>query len=158
MDNSLILFISIQMLNVIISTFKSVITVNGSPFTAAAINSISYTFAACVTKMLTVQPFEIVITVTLITNMTGVYIAKILLDKTKAERLQTISATLRTDNKDVIEEQLRKRSVQYTLIPAFNDRFLINIYSYSRGESSIVKEILGNTNIKFTITENRKAL
>lgn len=157
-DTSVILFISIQMLNVIISTIKSILTVNGSKLTASIINAVSYTFANIVTKMLTEQPFEIIILTTFITNMIGVYAAKWLLEKTKKERLWTIMATLRGNNKETIETALQKRSIQYTLIPAENDRWFANIFSHSKAESAMVREILQEHNIKHTIVENQAQL
>ena len=87
MDTGVILFIVFQFINVIISTIKSILTVNGSRMTAAVINAVSYTFYAVVTKMLTEQPFEVVIPVTFLTNLIGVYVAKWILDKTRKEKL-----------------------------------------------------------------------
>lgn len=81
MNTGVILFIVFQFINVIISTIKSILTVNGSRMTAAVINAVSYTFYAVVTKMLTEQPFEVVIPVTFLTNLIGVYVAKWILDK-----------------------------------------------------------------------------
>ena len=77
-----------------------------------------------------------------------------ILEKTKKEKIWTVTATLRPDTKDLVEGELLKRGVKFTLCPALNDRFLISIFSYSRGESTIVKEIMDKNQIKFTITEN----
>lgn len=151
-------FLTIQMLNVVISTVKSILTVNGSKFTAAVVNSVSYTFANIVTKMLTQQPFDVIITTTLVTNMVGVYAAKWLLEKTKKERLWTVMATLRGENKDDIEQSLLRRGIQYTLVPAENDRWFANIFSHSKAESAMVREILQAYDIRHTIVENRATL
>lgn len=153
-DIGVIVFALIQIVNVVLSTVRSILTVNGSKLTAALVSSISYTIGAVTTKMLTEQAFDIVIIVTFITNLFGVYLAKLILEKTKKEKIWTVSATLRTENKDIVESALLKRGVQFTMCPAVNDRFLINIFSYSRGESAIVKEIMNENNTKFTITEN----
>ena len=153
-DMGVIVFALIQIVNVVLSTVRSILTVNGSKLTAALVSSISYTIGAVTTKMLTEQAFDIVIIVTFITNLFGVYLAKLILEKTKKEKIWTVSATLRTENKDIVESALLKRGVQFTMCPAVNDRFLINIFSYSRGESAIVKEIMNENNTKFTITEN----
>lgn len=153
-DVGVIVFALIQIVNVVLSTVRSILTVNGSKLTAALVSSISYTIGAVTTKMLTEQAFDIVIIVTFITNLFGVYLAKLILEKTKKEKIWTVSATLRTENKDIVESALLKRGVQFTMCPAVNDRFLINIFSYSRGESAIVKEIMNENNTKFTITEN----
>ena len=152
------IFVTIQMVNVVISTVKSILTVNGSKMTAAVVNSVSYTFANVVTKMLTQQPFEVIIVTTMVTNMVGVYAAKWLMEKTRKERLWTVMATLRSSNKDAVEELLQMRGIQYTLIPAENDRWFANIFSHSKAESALIREILQKWDIKHTIVENRAFL
>ena len=147
-------FAVIQVINVILSTVRSILTVNGSKLTASLVSSISYTIGAIITKMVTQQNFEVIIVVTFFTNLIGVYVAKLILEKTKKEKIWTVTATLRPDTKDLVEGELLKRGVKFTLCPALNDRFLISIFSYSRGESTIVKEIMDKNQIKFTITEN----
>ena len=154
---SITIFVTIQMMNVILSTIKSILTVNGSRWTAAWINAISYTFGAVITKLITRQSFEVVIIVTLFTNLIGVYVAKLIMDKTRRPRLWTVSATLREANRERVETDLRLQSIQYTLLPAMNDRYLINIFSYSKHESHIIQEILDASGVPFTITENRKS-
>lgn len=152
------LFVGIQMLNVIISTIKSIVTVNGSKFSASLVNAISYTFANIVMKLLTDQPFEVIIITTFVTNIIGVYFAKWVLEKTKKERLWTIMATLRRNHKETVEQALQARSIQYTLIPAENDRWFANIFSHSKAESAMVREILQTYDIKHTIVENHAQL
>lgn len=154
----LAIFVTIQTVNVVISTVKSILTINGSKMTAAVVNSVSYTFANVVTKLLTQQPFEVIIVTTMVTNMVGVYAAKWLMEKTRKERLWTVMATIRSAHKDDVEGQLQKRGIQYTLVPAENDRWFINIFSHSKAESAMIREILHQWNIRHTIVENRALL
>lgn len=150
----ILIFIIIQFVNVILSTIKSVVTVNGGKMSASIVNSVSYTFGAVITKLITKQSFETVIIVTLLSNLIGVYIGKWIIEKTKKERQWTITATLRGSNKDGVEGGLRHRNIQFTLMPAENDRYLINIYSRSKGESAMIKEILDGENARYSIVEN----
>lgn len=150
----ILIFIIIQFVNVILSTIKSVVTVNGGKMSASIVNSVSYTFGAVITKLITKQSFETVIIVTLLSNLIGVYIGKWIIEKTKKERQWTITATLRSNNRDGVENGLRHRNIQFTLMPAENDRYLINIYSRSKGESAMIKEILEEENAKYSIVEN----
>lgn len=144
---SLIVFILIQFINVVLSTFKSIITVNGSANNASRINAISYTLAAVTTKFITQQNLIIIVVATYITNRLGVYLAKVIIDKRNPDKFWTINATLRTSHIE-IEKQLQKRGVKYVIVPALNDRFLASIYSYSKAESALIKEILDKYNIK----------
>lgn len=150
----LAIFIAIQLVNVIVSTIKSILTVNGSPLTASVWNSVSYTLGAVVTKMLTQQSFEVIIVVSMLTNLLGVYIAKVIIEKARKDHLYTINATLRCHSQEFVESELQRRGIQYTLLPAVNDRMLLCAFSYSKAESAIVKEILDHENVRFTVTDS----
>lgn len=142
MNNEMIIFIVVQFINVIISTFKSVLTIKGNKFTAALVNSISYTFGAVITKLITKQSFEVVIIVTFFANLIGVFIAKWILEKREPVKLWVYQVTIRDNEIKEIQDQLLKRNIKYTAVEALNDRNSVSIYSYSKLESTIVREIL----------------
>lgn len=150
----LVVFIVIQFLNVIISTIKSILTVKGGKATAALINAVSYTFGAVVTKLLTQQSFGVVICVTLLTNIIGVYLAKAILEKFQKEKLWTIMTTCKVEDKDSIEKEFRRRDIKYVSFLAENNRYFINIFSHSRAESALIKEILSNFHTKSSVVVN----
>lgn len=150
----LMVFIVIQFLNVIISTIKSILTVKGGKTTAALINAVSYTFGAVVTKLLTQQSFGVVICVTLLTNIIGVYLAKAILEKFQKEKLWTIMTTCKVEDKDPIEKEFRRRDIKYVSFLAENNRYFINIFSHSRAESALIKEILSNFHTKSSVIVN----
>lgn len=155
-EPSLWIFIAIQLINVIISTIKSIVTINGSRVSASVINAISYTFAAVITKLLTQQSFEVAIAVTFITNIVGVWLGKYIMDKREPERLWTVNATVRGKEKKALEERLLKRSIQFVLLPAENDRYLYTIFARSKAESSLLQEILADFNVKYNIVVSRE--
>lgn len=136
------LFIAIQFINVIISTFKSILTVKGSKLNASIISAISYTFGAVVTKLITEQSFEVVILVTFFANFIGVFIAKWILEKREPVRLWVYQVTVRDSELKNMEDELLKRGIKFTAMNALNDRNSISIYSYSKLESTIVRDIL----------------
>ena len=136
------LFIAIQFINVIISTFKSILTVKGSKLSASIISAISYTFGAVVTKLITEQSFEVVILVTFFANFIGVFIAKWILEKREPVRLWVYQVTVRDNELKNMEDELLKRGIKFTAMNALNDRNSISIYSYSKLESTIVRDIL----------------
>lgn len=153
-----LVFFLIQFVNVFVSTIKSVLTVNGSRTTAAVINAVSYTISAVGTKLLTEQSFEVAIAVTFTTNMIGVYLAKFILDISRKEKLWTVMATIRDEWVADIERSLSRRSLQYTLLEAENGRNLMHIYSYSKAESSMIREILSKYKIKYSVMETNLSL
>lgn len=153
---SIVIFVIIQLVNVFLSTIKSVLTVNGSKSTAAVINSISYTIGAVITKLLTEQSFVVAIVVTFFANLIGVYAAKLFLETTKKEKLWLYLATMTSvDEQKEVEKELKYRNIQFTLLTAENNRYFITIFSYSKAESAYIRELLKQHHIKYSILENQ---
>ena len=153
---SIVIFVIIQLVNVFLSTIKSVLTVNGSKSTAAIINSISYTIGAVITKLLTEQSFVVAIVVTFFANLIGVYAAKLFLETTKKEKLWIYLATITSvDEQKEVEKELKYRNIQFTLLTAENNRYFITIFSYSKAESAYIRELLKQHHIKYSILENQ---
>ena len=71
------LFFGLQLVNVVLSTMRSILTVKASKHVAAIMNAISYTFYSAVVKLITSQDMYVVCAVTFVTNIIGVYIAQI---------------------------------------------------------------------------------
>ena len=76
-----ILFFVLQLINVIMSTTRSILTIKASPRTACIVNAVSYTFYNAIVKLITAQSIAVVVTVTFITNIIGVYLARTWLNK-----------------------------------------------------------------------------
>lgn len=153
---SITIFVVIQLINVFLSTIKSVITVNGSKTTAAVINAISYTFGAVITKLLTQQSFTVAIVVTFLSNLVGVYAAKFFLEATRKEKLWLYLATITSvEEQQKIETELKYRNVKFTLLTAENDRYFITIFSYSKAESAFIIELLKQHHIKYSVLESQ---
>lgn len=154
MDKDLLIFIFVQLMTTMLSTAKTILTVQASKSVAALINAISYTLGAIMMKLLTKQDMEVVISVTFFCNLVGVYIAKMIIDKTRKTRLWIINATVKNNLRDDVERKLRDRQIQYTLLEAKNNRDFFSIFSYSKGESILIKEILEEYHIKHSIIES----
>lgn len=153
---SIAIFTVIQLINVFISTIKSITTINGSKASAAIINAVSYTFGAVITKLITEQSFIVAIIVTFLANIVGVYAAKFFLEATKKERLWLYLATITSEEEQQkVEQELKYRNIKFTLLTAENDRYFITIFSYSKAESAFIIEILKQYNIKYSVIESQ---
>lgn len=153
---SIAIFTVIQLINVFISTIKSITTINGSKASAAIINAVSYTFGAVITKLITEQSFIVAIIVTFLANIVGVYAAKFFLEATKKEKLWLYLATITSEEEQQrVEQELKYRNIKFTLLTAENDRYFITIFSYSKAESAFIIEILKQYNIKYSVIESQ---
>ena len=152
----IVVFIVCSLVNVILSTLKTLIMVNAGRGSAIIINAICYGFYTLVVKQLSSVDYMTAVVVTILANIVGVWISYKIMDLFKKDKLWRITVTLK-GNKELAEciEQLKKYNIGFTPIEKTNS---VDIYSYNQKESAIVKNILENYNHKYFIQEMAKNL
>lgn len=156
MVNVIVVFCICSLVNVILSTLKTLIMVNAGRNSSIAINAICYGFYTLVVKQLTSVDYVTAVVVTILANVVGVWISYKIMDLFKKDKLWRITVTLK--NKKALDEcmkNLEKYNIGFTPIEKTNS---IDIYSYNQKESAIIKNILGNYDYKYFIQEMAKSL
>lgn len=148
---SIVIFAIVQTINVITSTIKSILTINGGKHIAGLANAISWTVSAIIIKLISKHGLEVVIPITFITNYIGVYIGKTIMDRFKPVKLWTIQATLKDINIKKIEKALISRSIKYIIVPAINNRTMLNVFAYTKAESALAIELLESNEIPYVV-------
>lgn len=151
-----IIFAMCSLINVILSTLKSLIMINAGRKSAIIINAITYGFYTLVVKQLGAVDYATAVIVTILANIVGVWASYKIMDLFKKDELWRITATLKTTKeKTQCVEQLKKYNIGFTDVA---NSTAIDIYSYTAEESSIIKNILDNYKYKYFIQEMRKSL
>ena len=156
MVNVIIVFCICSLVNVILSTLKTLIMVNAGRNSSIAINAICYGFYTLVVKQLTSVDYVTAVVVTILANVVGVWISYKIMDLFKKDKLWRITVTLK--NKKALDEcvkNLEKYNIGFTPIEKTNS---IDIYSYNQKESAVIKNILANYDYKYFIQEMAKSL
>lgn len=151
-----IIFFICSLINVMLSTLKTILTVKASKGVATIINAITYGFYAIVVKQLASLDLITTVTVTIVTNIIGVYVSMWLLEKTKKDCLWKISVTTK-DN--ILVEKLEKFSISYVMNPVQYKKqtyYNIDVFSENQKDSSIIENILKEYKVKYNITEINK--
>lgn len=151
-----IVFFICSLINVMLSTLKTILTVKASKGVATIINAIIYGFYAIVVKQLASLDLITTVTVTIVTNIIGVYVSMWLLEKTKKDCLWKISVTTK-DN--TLVEKLEKFSISYVMNPVQYKKqtyYNIDVFSENQKDSSIIENILKEYKVKYNITEINK--
>lgn len=123
---------------------------------ATIINAITYGFYAIVVKQLASLDLITTVTVTILTNIIGVYVSMWLLEKTKKDCLWKISITTK-DN--TLVEKLEKFSISYVMNPVQYKKqtyYNIDVFSENQRDSTIIENILKEYKVKYNITEINK--
>jgi hypothetical protein len=151
-----IIFFICSLINVMLSTLKTILTVKASKGVATIINAITYGFYAIVVKQLASLDLITTVTVTIITNIIGVYVSMWLLEKTKKDCLWKISVTTKDST---LVEKLEKFSISYVMNPVQYKKqtyYNIDVFSENQKDSSIIENILKEYKVKYNITEINK--
>lgn len=151
-----VIFCICSLVNVILSTLKTLIMVNAGRGSAIIINAVCYGFYTLVVKQLSSVDYVTAVLVTIGANIVGVWISYKIMDLFKKDKLWRITVTLKTvDEFAECVQQLAKYNIGYTPIENTNS---IDIYSYNQKESAIIKTILANYDYKYFIQEMAKNL
>ena len=156
MEMVIVVFIICSLVNVILSTLKTLIMVNAGRNSAIIINAVCYGFYTLVVKQLTSVDYVTAVLVTIGANIVGVWVSYKIMDLFKKDKLWRITVTLKSKKAlDECMKNLEKYNIGFTPIEKTNS---IDIYSYNQKESSIIKNILQNYKHKYFIQEMAKSL
>lgn len=155
MDFILLFFVA-QLINVVLSTIKSVITVKGGKLQASIINAITYSFNIIVIKSLVDVDMMVAIGVTIFTNLFGVYLGLTILDKLRKDQLWKITTTLPTSNLKDFKQDLNALDISYIAYEtSWDDYKVVDIFSKHKNDSRLIKTVFKKYDVKYTISANR---
>ena len=155
-EKVVIVFIVCSLINVILSTLKTLIMVNAGEKMSILINAVCYGFYTLVVKQLTSVDYITAVVVTIIANIVGVWISYRIMNLFKKDKVWRITATLKSKKEfDDCIEQLKKFNIGFSYVEQTK---AIDIYSYNQSESAVIKSILNNFNHKYFIQEMAKSL
>lgn len=155
----LIGFIIATLINVILSTLKSVITIKGGRIVASLTNAIAYGFNTIVIKSISNVELWIAILVTVLANLVGVYIALTILKKFEKEKLWKITVSVASEDFDNFKNDLHAEHIHYIKYETNYDKYkVLDIFSNNKQESKQIKKIISTYKAKYTITENQGTL
>lgn len=152
--NLLILFIVLNIVNVILQTIKSIATVKCKPFMAAVINAIAYgLYTVVLVYTVCDLPLWVKVAVTAMANLVGVYVVKVGEVKSEKDKLWKVEATVPTCHLDAIDFDLR--SVPHSYIQLSDKHTLFNFYCATQAESAKVKDIINQYDAKYFVAESK---
>lgn len=159
MTNLLIIFIILNIFNVIIQTVKSIVTVKCGKTAAALTNAIAFGLYTVVTVYLMCDlALWLKALIVALCNLVGVYVVKWIEEKARKDRLWKVEATIpnqgiSAENDDCLIE-LRNANIPMNYID-INKYILINCYCATQDESKVVKEILNKYEAKYFVSESK---
>lgn len=155
----LLVFIVLNIANVIIQTVKSIATVKCGKGMAALINALAYGLYTIVTVYLMCElDLYLKAGIVAVCNLVGVYVVKWAEEKARKDKLWKVEATIpnqgiSAENDDCLIE-LKNANIPMNYID-INKYILVNCYCATQTESKVVKEILDKYNAKYFVSESK---
>lgn len=149
-------FFILQLINVMLSTVKSILTIRGKFWVAALINGIYFGFYTFIIKgigdanfttfcgiPITMSSVLIIAIITVVTNFIGVYTSLKILDKLRKDDLWLIKITIKPEHyKSLINDLFNEKLHFVRIMTDWVDLKVIEVYSYSREESKKTIKLL----------------
>ena len=154
MTQLLTLFIVLSILNVILNTIKSIVTVKGSPLVASLVNGLTffvYTYVIIFTNCELNMHLKAIITA--VVNIIGVYVVKLIEEKARKDKLWKIEMTIPTQHTNAVDFDLAE--IPHNYIKLSDKHTLFNFYCATQKETIKVKEIVNQYGAKYFISETK---
>lgn len=155
----LLLFVGLNIVNVILQTVKSIATVKCGKGVAALVNAIAFGLYTVVTVyMLCELPLLLKAVVVALCNLAGVYVVKLVEERARKDKLWKVEATIHNEglapeNDDCIRE-LKASGVPMNYVD-IEKYILINCYCATQQDSLKVKKILDFYHAKYFVSESK---
>lgn len=148
---AIVIFFLLSLINVVLQTLKSILTVKATPRVASIMTAIAFAFYYVLMKQLTDFSILETVVVTIIANLIGVSFSMWLLEKIKHDQLWKISVTCKNFNdSELIAMSLRTKQIGYTVIEMQSKPYtLFDIYCETQKQTETVKNILKDKNVKY---------
>lgn len=147
-------FIGAQLINVILSTMKAILTVKANKTTSAIINAVTYAFYAGVVKLMVGHDLTLVIGTTFLANIIGVPIATWIVERAEKEKKWKIQITCKK-KEDIarVQKELLKNQ-----ICCLRQGVVLWAFTENRKESRALKKVLAPYQVKHDVTVIEKSL
>lgn len=154
MNNLLLLFIVLNIVNVIIQTVKSLVTVKAGKTAAALVNALAYGFYTIVVVYMVCElPLWQKVVIVGVCNLVGVFLVKWGEEKARKDKLWKVEVTVPTKYTNAVDFDLH--DVPHSYICISDKHTLFNFYCATQNESAKVKNIVSQYGAKYFVSESK---
>ena len=151
----LILFIVMNVLNVIVQTAKSLATIKCGKMGAAIVNAVAYglyTYIVILTMCNIPLIWKCIIVA--LANFVGVYIVKWVEEKARKDKLWRVEMTVNTKLADKMHNELNYFGISHYWINA-GKHTVLNVFCPTQKESAFVKHLADKHHAKYFVSESK---
>ena len=151
----LILFIVMNVLNVVIQTIKSICTIKCGKAVAAIVNAVAYGLYTYIIVLTNCDlPLLAKCLIVASANFVGVYVVKFFEEKARKDKLWKVEMTVPKKHFDEVCAALRIAKVPYNYVD-IEKYVLVNCYCATQQDSANIKDFMKNYDVKYFVSESK---
>ena len=152
----LIVFIVMNILNVVIQTIKSICTIKCGKAVAAIVNACAYGLYTYIV-VLTMCDLPLLWKCLIVAgcNFVGVYVVKLIEEKARKDKLWKVEATVPASMITPLHLALKRCGIAHNYIEGVGQYTIFNIYCPTQADSIEVRKVLESKNAKYFVSESK---
>ena len=152
----LILFVVMNIVNVVIQTIKSIATIKCGKWGASVINALAYGLYTYIV-VLTMCDLPLLAKCLIVAgaNFVGVYVVKLIEEKMRKDKLWKVEATILRGHTNELHNTLDRLNIPHNYLENVGPYTLFNIYCDTQKESALAKSVLEKYGAKYFVTESK---
>ena len=152
----LIIFIILNVVNVVIQTVKSIATIKCGKWGASLVNALAYGLYTFVVIYMTIDGLSIWLKAGIIAvaNLVGVYVVKVIEEKREKERLWKVEMAVPTNRIEWVKVKLSEAKIHNNYVTV-GQYTMFNCYCYTKSETRTVRDIGKEVEAKYSAYESK---
>ena len=157
MMNAIIIFAIATIVNVTLSTIRSICTIKGGKWISAITNAICYGFYPLIVMLTAKGTVDIVVNmaITAIANFICVWVIKFVEEKARKDKLWKVEATVLRGWTKELHKALVEAELPHNYLENVGKYTLFNIFCEKQTDSIKAKEVLNKYEAKYFVTESK---
>lgn len=155
--NAILIFTLATIVNVTLSTIRSICTIKSGKLMSAITNAVCYGFYPLIVMLTAQGTVEIIVNmaITALANFVCVYIIKLVEEKARKDKLWKVEATIPYNLTNELHKQLTTANIAHNYIANVGAYTIFNIYCPSQAVSVNVRQALENCGAKYFVSESK---
>ena len=155
--NEIIIFALATIVNVTLSTIRSICTIKCGKLISAITNAVCYGFYPLIVMLTAKGTVDIIVNmiITAIVNFICVWLIKYIEEKSRKDQLWKVEVTVRKSDTENLHHDLKKVNMPHNFIENIGEYTIFNVYCKTQAESRQAKEILDSHNAKYFVSESK---
>ena len=150
----LVLFVVMNIVNVVIQTIKSIATIKCGKTAAAIVNAVAYGLYTYIV-VLTMCDLPLLAKCLIVAgaNFIGVFVVKFFEEKARKDKLWKVEATIPAKYQGAVHFDLK--DIPHNYIEGVGNYTLFNFYCATQAESAKVRDIINQYEAKYFVSESK---